>query len=101
SLLNSRSLYCGAAIAALCIAISGGPAAAKGTFVTFGDGFVGGINSASTVTGWKPNGGNSFIRTVDGTITTFVAPGASGTEARGINDHGTIAGFYRDSAGQT
>jgi len=36
SLLNSRSLYHRAAFAALCVAISGGPAAAKATYTTFG-----------------------------------------------------------------
>jgi len=80
--------------------ISGGRAAAKATFVTFNVGIVAGINAASTVTGWKPNDGDSFIRTVDGTVTTFVVPGASATEALRINDQGTITGFYRDSAGQ-
>src|SRR3569833_3909885 len=96
SLLISRSWFYRVACAALCIAISSGPALAKAPFVTFGDGFVGGINSASTVTGWKPNGGDSFIRTVDGTTTTFVVPGASATEALGIYDQGSIAELYRD-----
>src|SRR3569832_44241 len=96
---DCRSLRCWAAFAALCIMISGGRAAAKATFVTFNVGIVAGINAADTVTGWRGDG-SSFIRTVDGTVTTFVVPGASATEALRINDQGAITGFYRDGAGQ-
>jgi hypothetical protein len=44
---------------------------------------------------------HSFVRTKDGTITTFDVPGAGtgpfqGTEARGINPAGTIEGVYTD-----
>ena len=97
SLLNCRSLQCWAAFAALCIMISGGQAAAKATFVTFDDGRVTGINSANTVTGWQGDG-DSFIRTVDGTVTTFAVEGASATVAGRINDEGVVVGIYRDNA---
>jgi len=97
SLLNSRSLYHRAAFAALCVAISSGPAGAKATYTTFNDGRALAINAAGTVTG-PASGGNSFIRTADGTFTTFSVPGASGTGAQGINDGGEIAGSYADSS---
>jgi len=96
---DSRSLCYPAALAALCIVLSGAPAAAKATFVTFGDSVVTGINSANTVTGWQGDG-DSFIRTVDGTFTTFVVSGASATVAARINDEDVVVGFYRDSAGR-
>lgn len=97
SLWNSRSLYHRAAFAALCVAVSSGPANAKATFVTFDDGIVMGINSANTVTGWQGDA-DSFIRTIDGTITTFAVGGATATVAGRINDEGVVVGFYRDSA---
>jgi hypothetical protein len=45
------------------------------------------------------NADHAFLRTADGTITEFDAPGASpapyrGTSAMGINDGGQIVGFY-------
>jgi len=99
SLLNSRSLYHRAAFAAFCIAISGGSAGAKATYTTFDDGAVAGINASDTVTGWADSSSNSFIRTVDGNVTTFAVPGVANTDAIGINDEGTVGGVYYDNAG--
>jgi hypothetical protein len=61
-----------------------------------------GINNASTVVGTAPGGAYraGFLRTKDGTITTFDAPGdTDGTFVRGINDQGTIAGTFADGGG--
>jgi hypothetical protein len=61
-----------------------------------------GINNAKTVAGSTPGGSfrAGFLRTKDGGITLFDAPGdADGTEVSGINDKGTIAGTFADSAG--
>src|SRR5262249_34933721 len=98
SLLNSRSLYRGAAFAALCTIISGGPANAKATYTTFDVGRVQGINATDTVTGWA-GGAFSFVRTADGTDTTFTVQGAKTTMALSINDGNAVAGFCEDNAG--
>src|SRR5438132_14024197 len=79
----------------LCALLFGQPAGAKATYVTFDAWFVKGINGSSTVTGGSANLTDSFVRTVDGTITTFAVPGASWTEATSINDAGLVAGEYR------
>ena len=71
-------------------------ATAKATFTTFDADLVTGINAASTVTGL--NGSNSFVRTVDGAMTTFTVPGASQTDAASINDGNVVAGTYYDSS---
>jgi len=93
---NCQSLYCCAAFAALCIAISGEPADAKATYTTFANGQAKAINAVGTVTGEA--GSASFVRTADGAFTTFGVPGANGTGAQGINDSGEIAGSYADSS---
>ncbi len=65
-----------------------------------------GINSSGTVAGWVTTGvanglpvNHSFMRSTDGTITTFDPPaaGANGSLADGINDDGTISGAFIDS----
>src|SRR3981189_2493032 len=38
-----------------------------------------------------------FLRSPDGTLTTFDFPGANGTNAASINPAGTITGFYFDA----
>jgi len=85
-----------------------------GTFATFdapGAGYAGcgptsgtavsSINAFGAVAGNFVDAGSvnhAVIRRVDGTITTFDAPGASqGTFAQSINDFGVIAGYYTDS----
>jgi len=58
------------------------------------------INNADTVIGSIPSGNSfaGFLRTEDGTITTFHAPGdANGTAANSINDNGAITGTFGDS----
>ena len=74
--------------------LSGGLASANGTFITFDGGFVTGINSANTVTGYNATKYTSdgFVRTADGVLTTFAVPQTDLTEPESINGKGTIAG---------
>jgi hypothetical protein len=73
----------------------------QGTFVSF----VGALTPAGAITGAyiDASGVNhGFLRTPDGTITTFDAPGAGtgpsqGTLAEDINPEGVIAGEYSDA----
>src|SRR5579863_3758204 len=68
-----------------------------------------GINNLGTVVGYEndENGvSHQFVRTADGKIKIFDAPGADlnpadrfGTLASGINDLGAISGYYYDTAG--
>jgi len=62
-----------------------------------------GINDVGTITGYYVDGNNAthgFVRTPDGKITTFDAPGASdGTYPGNINDSGVIAGTFYDTNG--
>jgi len=97
SRLNSRSLYRRAAFAALCFMFSGGLADAKATYTTFVAGFVRGINAINSVTGYR-GGGDSFVRTADGTVTTFAVTGAKETQAESINNGSEIAGYYLDNS---
>ena len=56
-----------------------------------------GINSTGAITGSyvDANGGHGFVRDPLGNITTFDAPGMPyATVPLGINDNGSIAGFY-------
>jgi hypothetical protein len=72
----------------------------------------GGINAAGTVTGSYLDGNyvmHGFLRTPDGKIVTFDAPGAGstpgtssstwyqGTQAAAINSDGAITGYYTDA----
>jgi len=66
------------------------------------------FNSAGTVAGIysdpESNGTftQGFVRTSDGTITTFMAPVGiylQGTFAEAVNDHGTVAGYYLAETG--
>jgi uncharacterized membrane protein len=79
---------------------------AHGSAALFGDphGYtdVTGINDAGTVAGSFVDGQHSvaFVRTSDGTITTFLGPnGATDAHAYAINNSGTIAGTFTDSTG--
>ena len=68
----------------------------------YGCAYIGPISKSSTVTGDYYNAQgyiHAFLRTVDGTITEFDAPGASQTWGFGINDSDAIAGPYSDSSG--
>src|ERR1044072_6763599 len=80
---------------AVCVVLSGASADAAATYVTFDAGFITSINSISTVTGYDAT--QAFVRTADGTVTTFDVPGGSFPEAWDINDDGVISGFYYDS----
>ena len=56
-----------------------------------------GINPAGTITGTYQDASfavHGFLRTRDGTFTTFDAPGSAGTEPSGINPAGAITGAY-------
>jgi hypothetical protein len=67
------------------------------------------INDLGAITGYSNDANfvsHSFLRSPDGTITTFEAPGADlkpadaeGTNASGINALGVITGYYGDSNG--
>jgi hypothetical protein len=69
----------------------------------------GGINPAGTVTGFYVDANNvyhGFLRTLEGKITTFDAPGAGtvgslgggqGTQPMTINAEGAITGYYTDA----
>jgi hypothetical protein len=61
------------------------------------------INAAGTVAGTCGKPGylsHAFLRTADGTITTFEAPGSGqfGTSAAYIDDAGSVAGSFLDSS---
>ena len=67
--------------------------------------FPSGINPAGTITGSFNDGfthNHGFLRTRDGTITTFDVPGAGtgfnqGTAPLGITPEGVVMGLYRDA----
>lgn len=55
------------------------------------------INPAGTITGYYTDANYvtyGFVRSEDGSFTTFAAPGAAGTLPAGINPAGTIMGSY-------
>jgi hypothetical protein len=58
-----------------------------------------GINDKGALTGYYYYGGyHGFVRSHDGTYTTFDVPGdAQGTYPQGINSSGVVTGGYRDS----
>lgn len=69
---------------------------------------VSGINNAGTVTGTFADSiqgravSAAFVRTVDGTITTFAGPkGATDINAYAINNSGTIVGTFVDASRKT
>jgi hypothetical protein len=67
------------------------------------------INTAGTVTGLYdeatvPNGplvAHGYVRTSDGTITTFDPTGSTGTHPTSINDNGAITGYFTVGAAQS
>ena len=79
------------------------PASAQ-TYVTFSvpfaDGTVAtGINDDGVVAGFFAVGGaglGSFVRTTDGTLTTFGPTGSRSSRSTGIDKHGTIVGTWQD-----
>jgi len=89
-----------AAAAAFGALLWAGSATAKGTYVTFDEVYASAVNAANTVTGAARSGSgfSGFIRTMDGTVTTFSVPGANQTLPSSINDAGAVAGGY-DSGG--
>jgi hypothetical protein len=71
--------------------------------------FPKGINLLGTIGGWTNDANDvshGFLRTPDGTFTTFDAPGSDtnpadqrGTTVTGINDLGATSGYYQDVSG--
>ena len=60
-----------------------------------------GINDAGTVTGYYRSGSfHGFMRTANGSITTFDDPFASDTLAMAVNDLGVIVGYYNGGGGR-
>ena len=63
---------------------------------------TGGMNSSNTITGYYSKTDGSwagFVRTADGTVTTFVPDGgASGTVTTSINAGGTVVGYINGGA---
>ncbi len=60
------------------------------------------INPAGEIAGYYLDAsdvGHGFLRARDGTITTFVVPGANATDANSINPAGAITGWYYDASG--
>ena len=79
-----------------------------GNTVTFGvpglNTYPQAMNDSKTIVGvYLDKSGNyqSFQRTADGTLTTFNFPGAVSTHAEGINNAGTIDGYFTNKAGKT
>ena len=65
---------------------------------------VNGINPAGAITGWYSDTSgvfHGFLRTLDGTITTFDPPGSIGTLPSAITATGVIIGSYFDAGGVT
>jgi probable HAF family extracellular repeat protein len=92
-----------------------GDAANGGTFTTFDapgastetdqGTFALSMNPSGSITGYyiinanHGTGARGFVRSIDGTITTFDAPGSTNTRAHAINAGGVITGDYYDSNG--
>jgi hypothetical protein len=58
------------------------------------------INASGIITGSYNDGGqdsHGYVRSTDGTITTFDAPQSISTTSQSINEKGVIAGYYEDS----
>jgi hypothetical protein len=75
-----------------------------GAAMTFGGTFPNSINAAGVIAGTcSVSGYSGFVRTADGAITTFEAPGGvfvTGTNAEAINAAGTITGYYTSEVPQ-
>lgn len=69
-------------------------ASAKPTYVIINEGRVNAINDADTVVGSNDRPYYAFIRTVDGSVTTFNVQGHY-TEPTSINNAGVVAGTYQ------
>jgi hypothetical protein len=80
--------------------------AVDGTLTTFQLGIGGtsplGINPQGTVVGsyFDVTGERGFLRSPDGSVTTFGIPGAGSTHAAAINPAGAVTGDYQDGSGQ-
>jgi len=63
--------------------------------------FIFGINPKGTVTGnyFLNNAYHGYVRTRNGTVTTFDPTGATGTSPASINPAGAITGNYSDANG--
>jgi hypothetical protein len=60
-----------------------------------------GINDDGLIAGqsYSSGGFHGFVRSLDGTITTFDPEGSTRTEPKAINNSGVITGFYIDQSG--
>jgi len=92
----------GGKLCCLCIVLVpfafAGPVKAKRTLTILptGDAAIS-INDSGVVTGWEESG-LGFLRTPDGTITTFKAvDNAKLTQPQWINSSGVITGYYWDN----
>ena len=81
--------------------------AAAATFTTFvvngaSETFPAAIDATNDVAGtWYDSGDvtHGFIRTSDGTITSFDPTGSTATEVHGMNDNQVVVGSFKDSNG--
>ncbi|WP_428485181.1 hypothetical protein [Rhodopila sp.] len=60
-----------------------------------------GINDFDTIVGVHNANANAAFSLANGSFTTLTPPGATATDAVGINNSGTVAGFYVDGNGVT
>ena len=92
----------GGKLGCLCIVLVpfafAGPVKAKRTLTILPTGVAAiSINDSGVVTGWEDSG-LGFLRTPDGTITTFKAvDNAHSTQPQWINSSGVITGYYWDN----
>jgi len=92
----------GGKLCCLCIVLVpfafAGPVKAKRTLTILPTGVAAiSINDSGVVTGWEDSG-LGFLRTPDGTITTFKAvDNAHSTQPQWINSSGVITGYYWDN----
>ncbi len=92
----------GGKLCCLCIALVpfafAGPVKARGTLTILPTGTTAlSINDSGVVTGGEDSG-LAFLRTPDGTITTFNAVDDDPTAAQWINNSGVITGYYADKS---
>ena len=60
------------------------------------------VNNSSTIAGFYTNAKGTvdgFVKWVNGHVVTLAAPGASATQATGINDRGEVVGMYTTGSG--
>jgi hypothetical protein len=107
ALTRSAARLTSVATAIACLSVWAASADAKATYIAFDVPGAAGtvpysINNKGVVTGWSLDASHvphGFVRSVDGTVTTFDAPGAvDGTLPMAIDERGTITGYYDNHA---